>query len=143
MGRLVRSDEQAWCRDLPEKSHRIMYAWRMQRYQWLDRGIPQQPNFQELRQAKSLDDMEEAEYCAEEEVRVTVGEMEFQQEHVDVGEVEVEDEGFLKAMKEMAFLQTPPRKRRSQYSLVRLSTPSYCFVFLSVPCCSLSIIRSY
>ena len=52
---------------------------------WLDdRGIPTGPEFATLGKAKALADMEEMEYCADEEVSGLVGGLSHKQHHTDI-----------------------------------------------------------
>ena len=69
-GTLVRSDSQEWCKDMPEGSHRLKSSWLQPRYAWLKDGRPKVPMFSEMKQAKTLKDMEEWEFCAAEDARI-------------------------------------------------------------------------
>ena len=50
---LVRAAEEAWAENLPEDSHRLLEAWTIERYSWLDaEGVPCKPNCKGLGAAK-------------------------------------------------------------------------------------------
>jgi hypothetical protein len=45
-GKLVRSEEQEWAKDMPESSHRIPKSWWHKRYEGMDEdGVPKQPEW--------------------------------------------------------------------------------------------------
>jgi len=59
VGRLVKPDEQPWCKDLPPcaASHRLKPEWCKDRYSWLDeQGVPVEPDYSQGTGAKSLED---------------------------------------------------------------------------------------
>ena len=63
-------------------------AWRNDRYSWLDAdGIPMVPDNTRLGQASQVADMEELEYCADEECSMVVGGQTHKQHHVDISDL--------------------------------------------------------
>lgn len=58
-GKLVRSDTQPWCQDMPEGNHRMPEHWLKHRYDWLNEdGVPQPPVWSELGPGvKAIEDM--------------------------------------------------------------------------------------
>jgi hypothetical protein len=78
-GRLVKPDEQPWCKDIPPcaVSHRLKPEWSKDRYNWLDKdGVPVEPNYSEGTVAKSLEDQcDMAAVAGPHEVTVSGGEV--------------------------------------------------------------------
>ena len=62
LGKLVRCDEQEWCKDLKQGSSRIKHSWLQDRFDWLDpeTGRPQMPDFDTMGAGvQCVEDMEE------------------------------------------------------------------------------------
>ncbi len=60
--RLLRCDEQAWCADMPEGSHRIMSSWATGRYSWVDpKDVPLDAEWDKCgKGVEVVEDMEDA-----------------------------------------------------------------------------------
>ena len=64
-GKLVRSDEQQWAKDLPEGSHRQKESWADKRYEWIEEnGAPVKPDWSRINGAQDAADLAEADYCS-------------------------------------------------------------------------------
>ena len=82
-GTLVRSSEQQWAERMPESRHCIPAQWRQDRYAWVDeRRVPIAPDPDAYGRAKRQAAWEESEYCADEEIRMSVAGQGFQQHHL-------------------------------------------------------------
>ena len=67
-GKLIRSDEQSWAKELPEGSHRQREEWSVDRYKWLDAdGKPEYPDWTVVDNAKDVADLAETDYCSKEQ----------------------------------------------------------------------------
>ena len=72
-GRLVLAGSQAWCKDLPQGSHRMKPVWLADRaYTESAGGMPAEADWSICKTAKKLADHMEAEYCEAQEVEWTV-----------------------------------------------------------------------
>ena len=104
---LVRCDAQAWCAGMPEGSHRLKASWLEGRYTWLDdAGRPRSPDFSRMEAAKALADMQEAEYCSQQAVRI--GGEDYLQVAIDIGECSEATVEEKKAIEDMQEKQTHP-----------------------------------
>jgi hypothetical protein len=113
LGRLERADAEAWAAELPEGSHRIHSSWVADRYKWLDpAGKPVQPDWSRCAAAAELADLQEVQYCDEQEAALkfaSLPKVTLQTHHVDLQfeEQDIIDE-------ESALLQVHPRARKLQ-----------------------------
>ena len=88
MGRLERADAEAWAAALPEGSHRIHSSWVADRYKWLDSaGKPCIPDWSRTAVAAELADLQEVQYCDEQEAAVkfaSLPKVSLQHHHVEL-----------------------------------------------------------
>ena len=112
----MKASEQSWAQGLSEKSHRLKESWRHDRYAWLDEsGVPIKPDYKRLATTKSITDMEETEYCAQEETTYKVAGQEFEDAHVDISDLRYfqgKNEEEQKNALQGAEFQKHPRMRR-------------------------------
>ena len=109
-GCMERSDLQAWAKDKPEGSHRLKSSWLAPRYSWMQAsGRPIDPDWRHMHMAKKLSDMEEAEFCAEEEDMIQLNSFPDEKfkanEGPDLGTFELEDADWGDDMEDPQYLE--------------------------------------